>query len=185
MLRNKMIVAMFVAALVAFAPAAWAGSDDAVVGVTATVDSFAEWSDATPTIAAGDFAGSVDGTTVSAAGEDLTVTKGLTLYANATITITAAGTTNSGIATQGTTSDTLTTSYQLQGADLTTPDGAYKAAGTAEGEFFYASNSYEVTHTNGDGSYAMNLLVKLESEDAAASDAGSYTCSVTLTATWS
>ena len=55
MLRKKMIVPMFVAALVALAPALWAGSDEAAVGITATVDSFAEWSDASPTIAAGDY----------------------------------------------------------------------------------------------------------------------------------
>ncbi len=183
MLRNKMIVAMFVAALVVFAPAALAGTDNAAVGVTATVDAFAEWSDASPTIATGDWTASVSGTSVSAAGEDLTVTKTLTLYANATITLTAVGTTNSGIATNAST-DTLTTTYQLQG-DVGTPDAAYKVAGTGVGEFFNTSNTYTVTHTNGDGSYAINLLVKVESDDAAASDAGSYTCTTTLTATWS
>ena len=41
-----------------------------------------------------------------------------------------------------------------------------------------------VTHTDGDGAYTVNLEVQLESDDAAASDAGDYTCSVTLTATW-
>ena len=174
---------MIVVGLLAFAPAAWAATDDSVVSMTATVDSYAEWADATPAIAAGDWTGSVDGTTISAVGEDLTVTKALGLYANATITITAVGTANAGIATNATT-DALTTSYQLQGADLTTPDAAYKAAAAGAGEFFNAGNTYEVTHTNGDGSYTMDLLVQLESEDAAANDAGNYTCSVTMTASW-
>lgn len=186
MLRKASFIPVCVAIALGFSMVAWAGADDEVIGITATVDSFAEWASSnSTTIAAADFAGSVDGTSVSAAGEDLTVSRALTLYANATVTITAAGdATNSGIATSGT-SDTLTTSYKLTGADITTPDSAWKAAGTEEGQFFYASNSYEVTHTNGDGSYEVTLQVQLESEDAAASDAGDYTCGVTLTATWS
>jgi len=185
MLRKTMVVSMLAAAALALAPSARAGTDDEVVTITATVDSFAEWASSNDTsIAAADFTGSVDGTTVSAAGEDLTVSRALVLYANATVTITAAGTANSGIATHGTTSDTLTTSYKLTGADITTPDATWKAAGTGAGEFFEAANTYEVTHTDGDGAYTVNLEVQLESDDAAASDAGDYTCSVTLTATW-
>jgi len=183
MLGKRTIAVMSAAALLALVPAARA-ADDAVVGMTATVDGFGEWADATPTIATGDWTGSIDGTTVSQAGEDLTVSKALTLYANTTITISAAGTANSGIATHGTTSDTLTTSYKLTGSDITTPDASWKAAGSGAGEFFEASNTYEVTHTNGDGSYTVNLEVQLESDDAAASDAGNYTCEVTLTAAW-
>ena len=178
--KIKSVVLVAVVALFA-AQVAWAGSDAAAVGITATVDSFAEWSEASPTIASGDWTGSADGTTISQAAEYLTVTKALTLYANATVTLTAAGTTNSGIATNGT--ETLTTSYQIQG-DVGTPDAAYKAAGSGVGEFFEAANTYTVTHVSGDGSYAINLLVKAESEAAKAEDAGSYTCTTTLTATW-
>lgn len=170
-----------VVALMFAAQAAWAGTDDAAVGITATVDGFAEWSDPSPTIATGDWTGSVDGTTITQVGEDLTVTKALTLYANANVTLTAAGTVSSGIATNGL--ETLTTSYQIQG-DVTVPDAAYKAAGIGVGEFFNASNSYSVTHVSGDGSYAINLLVQLESAADQAEDAGSYTCTTTLTATW-
>jgi len=178
----RKLVVMTAVVCSAVAATAFAGTDVATIGMTATVDSFAEWSEASPTIAAGNWTGSAGGTTVNEVGEDLTVTKALTLYANSTVTLTQAGTTNSGILTSAT-SDTLTTSYQIQG-DVGTPDSAYKAAGTAEGEFFYASNTYSVTHTNGDGSYAINLLVKGESDDEAASDAGSYTASLTITATW-
>jgi len=184
MLHWKIGTLTFVAAMLVFASTAWAGNDVATVGMTATVDSFAEWSVAAPTIAVGDWTGSVDGTSINGAGEDLTVTKALTLYANATVTLTQAGTTNSGILTEPTNSDTLTTSYQIQG-DVGTPDSAYKAAGSETGQFFNTSNTYTVTHTPGDGSYAINLLVKAESDDAAASDAGDYAASLTITATWS
>ncbi len=174
---------MFVAALVAFAAVAWAGTDDATVDMTATVDTYAEWSDASPSIAAGDWTGSVDGTTINYVGEDLTVTKALSMYANADITLSAVGGTNSGIATTGASVDTLTTSYQMQG-DVTVPDSAYKLAGTGAGEFFNASNTYTVTHTPGDGSYAINLLVQLESDDAASNESGNYTCDLVITASW-
>ena len=179
MLSKKMVVFAAVGALLGFASTAWALTDDELIGITGTVDTFAEWSSSNnTTIAGGDFS-----STVNLTGEDITVSRALALYANTTVTITAAGTTNSGIATNGT--DTMTTSYQLTGADITTPDSAWKAAGTLEGEFFYASNSYEVTHTGGDGAYEVTLEVQLESADDRAQDAGSYTCEVTLTATWS
>lgn len=181
MSRRTILGAVAVVAVMAVAPAVLGGSDDCVVTLTATVDSFAEWSDATPTIAAGDWTGSADGTTISQVGEFLTVTKVLTLYANADVTITAAGTDNSGIATNGT--DTLVTSYKITG-DVVTPDGDYKGAGTGAGQFFNVGNTYAVTHVLGDGSYTINLGAKLESASDRAQDAGDYTCSITLTATW-
>lgn len=182
-LRKTTAFLMFVGALVVFAAVAWAGTDDATVSMTATVDTYAEWSDTSPTIGAGDWTGSVDGTTINYVGEDLTVTKNLSMYANADITISAAGGTNSGIATTGASVDTLTTSYQIRG-DVTVPDSAYKAAGTGGGEFFEVSNTYTVTHTPGDGSYAIDLMVQLESDDAGSNESGNYTCDLILTASW-
>lgn len=177
---KRMIAAAVVSALLAAAPAI-AGTNDTVVSLTATVSSFAEWSSATYTIASGDWTGSEDGTTISQVGESLTVTKALTLYANANVTLSAAGTDNGGIATNG--AETLTTSYMITG-DVGTPDGAYKAAGSGGGQFFEATNTYTVTHVAGDGSYAINLGAKVESEAGRAENAGDYTCSITLTATW-
>lgn len=173
-----MCVALLVALLVGLAAAA---TDDCVVSVTATVDPFAEWSDATPAIAASDFTGSVDGTTISQVNEVLETTKALTLYANASVTITAAGTANGGIATNST--ETLTTKYKITG-DVTVPDAAWETAGSGAGQFFDAANSYTVTHVSGDGAYAINLGVRLESPAGRAPDGGDYTCSITLTATW-
>ena len=178
MLSKKMVVFAAVGALLAFASTAWAATDDEVIGITGAVDTFADWSSGNnTTIASGDFS-----STVNLTGEDITVSRPLALYANVTVTITATGTANSGIATNGT--DTMTTSYKLTGAEITTPDAAWKAAGTAAGEFFNVSNSYEVVHTGGDGAYSVTLEVQLESADTRAQDAGDYTCQVTLTATW-
>ncbi len=181
MFRTRMAAAVL--ALLALAGPAWAGTDDAVVTLTGTVDSFAEWADATPTIAPGDFTGSAGGTTINEVGEYLTATEAMTLYANANVTLTAAGTANSGIATEPNDSDTLTTSYMITG-DVGTPDVAYKLAGSGAGQFFNAGNTYTVTHVPNDGSYAINLGVKLESAVNRSQDAGDYTCSLTITATW-
>lgn len=182
MLRKTTVVSMFVAALVAFAPAAWAGSDAAAVGITATVDTFAEWSDASPTIAAADWDGGSSGH-LAAVGTTLTVTKALTLYANVNVTIAPTGTANSGILTHTDPNYTLTTSYKVTG-DVSDGDGSYLDAGTGAGEFFEASNDYSLTHSAGDGSYAINLLVKAVGETAKADESGNYTCTVTLTASW-
>lgn len=183
MLRGVVALGAFLGVLLLLSSAAWAGTDDAVISMTATVDSFAEWADPAPVIASGDWTGSVDGATINQAGEDLTVTKAMTLYANANVTLSQTAGANSGILTTGAAADTLTTSYQIQG-DVDVPDAAYKAAGAGAGEFFSAANTYTVTHVSGDGSYAINLLVLAESDDIAADDAGDYTAGLTVTATW-
>jgi len=177
----KKMIASFVLVALLTAVSASAGTSDATVSLTATVAEFAEWSSASYTIAAGDWTGSASGTTIDQVGESLTVTKALTLYANKDVTVSAAAGTNSGIATNGT--ETLTTSYKVTG-DVGIPDGAYKAAAAGVGEFFNASNTYSVTHTAGDGSYTINLGVQLESESGRAENAGDYTASITMTATF-
>jgi len=175
------MIASFVVGLLVLAPVALAATDDSTVSMTATVDSFAEWSVASASIAAGDWTGSVSGTSINEIGETLTVTKAMAIYASTNVALSAAAGTNSGIATNGT--ETLTTSYKITG-DVGTPDASWKAAGSGAGEFFEAANTYTVAHTPGDGSYTINLLVQLESAADRAQDAGDYTCSLTVTATW-
>ena len=152
------------------------GSAAATVSITATVDTFAEWADASPTIAAADWNGHI-----TAVDQTRTVTEAMTLYANVTTTLTPTSGTNTGILTSGT--ETLTTSYQIQG-DVTVPDSAYMAAGTGEGQFFEATNTYTVTHSAGDGSYAISFMAQAVSPADRAPDSGDYTCGVVLTASW-
>ena len=76
----------------------------------------------------------------------------------------------------------MTTAYQITGS-VDTPDVAYKATGTTAGTFFNVGNTYTLTHVSGTGSYTVNLLAKATS-GAAAPDAGDYTCTVVLTASW-
>jgi hypothetical protein len=157
------------------------GSDPATVSITATVDTYVEWADHSPAIAAGDWSGTVTGH-VTGLNVTITATKALTLYSNANVTITPTTTLHSGILTNGT--DTLTTSYKITG-DVGTQDTSYKAAGSGSGEFFNASNTYTVTHVPGDGSYTVNLLPKAVSPADKAVNSGDYTCNVVLTASWS
>ena len=166
-----------IVAFLVIAAVAHGGSDPATVSITATVDTFAEWSDDSPVIAADDWSGHITGINAT-----ITVTKALTLYANVNVTITPTTTLNDGILTNGT--DTLTTSYKITG-DVGTPDATWKAAGTGAGEFFNVSNTYSVAHTAGDGSYAVNLLVQAVSPADKAANSGDYTCNVVLTAAWS
>ena len=152
------------------------GDDPADVSITATVDAFAEWADAAPSIGADDWSAHI-----TAVNQSQTVTEAMTLYANVNNTLTPTSGANSGILTNGT--DNLTTEYKITG-DVGTPDAAWKLAGTGGGEFFNVGNTYSVTHTPGDGSYAVNLLVRATSPANRAPNSGDYTCGVTLTASW-
>ena len=146
------------------------------VTITATVDGFAEWSDAAPSIVAADWDGHI-----TAVNQTRTASLALTLYANVATTVTPTAGTNSGGLTTGT--ETLATSYMITG-DVVTPDGTYKVAADGVGEFFEATNTYSVTHVPGDGSYALTLGVQAVSPAARAPDSGDYSCGVVLTATW-
>jgi len=152
------------------------GEDAATFDITATVDAFAEWDDDSPTIAAGDWDGHI-----TAVDQTRTVTEAMTLYANVTTTLTPTVGTNDGVLTNGT--ETLTTSYQIQG-DVTVPDDGYMATGTGAGQFFEATNTYTVTHVAGDGSYAISFMAQAVSPADRAPDSGDYTCGVVLTASW-
>ena len=53
MLSKKMVVFAAVGALLGFASTAWALTDDELIGITGTVDTFAEWSSSNNTTIAG------------------------------------------------------------------------------------------------------------------------------------
>jgi len=161
---------------------------DAAVSMTATVDSFAEWdtTEGYNVIAAGEWDAAA---TIGAVGTDLTVTKGLTLYANATVTLSLTAGGNDGILKNTVGADTLTTTYGIKGAgvDEADRDAAASMAADAVADplgFFAATNTYGVTHATTVGSYAIDLMVKATSADARAQDAGSYTAGLTVIATW-
>lgn len=177
---KKILLGLAVIAVVGIAASmATASEVGTAVTINATVAGFAEWASATYTIAAGEFTGSITGANQQ---KTLTTPKELTLYMNATVTLTPTGTGSSGILTNGT--ETLTTSYQIQG-DVDSADSAYIAAGTGEAEFFdtVTPNTYAISHAPGTGTHVIDLLVKAAS-GADAPDSGNYSCVVTMTASW-
>ena len=179
MSKKFLVRALAAACLLAFPAGSFgSGSTGCTVSITGTVDAFAAWSNATPSIINSDWDGHI-----TAVDTAQTVTKSLTLYTNADVTITptTADATN-GILTNGT--QTLITSYKLTGAPLTAPDAAYKLAGAGAGQFFNAGNTYALTHVAGTGSYNINLVVQMQSQLHLAPDAGDYATAVTLTASW-
>jgi hypothetical protein len=149
------------------------------VSISAQVDGFAEWADPTPAIAVGDWDGHI-----TAVNTAQVVTKPIVLYTNINVTITPTAGANGGVLTNG--AQTLITEYKLTGAPLAlTADAAFKAAGAAAGEFFNAANNlYAITHVAGTGTYTINLVVQMKSQQDVAPDAGVYTAGVVLTASW-
>ncbi len=149
--------------------------------ITAYVDSFAQWDTTTQTIATADFSGHI-----TAVNQSQTASKTFHLYSNTACSIKATAASgspdNNGILT-GPTSATLTTAYMLTGSGLSSPDGSWKAAGTNGGQFFSSSNSYSINYSSAVSDYPVTLQAQATS-GASAPPSGSYTCRLTLTASW-
>ena len=148
------------------------GSTKANVTITARVDEFTEWADASPVIFEADWSGNIN-----KVNQQQPASKRVVLYTNADTVITARAGLNNGILTQG--SSALDTAYRITGA-VAAPDQRFKPTG----EFFSPQNVYPVNHVVGTGAYAINLEVQMSSPPSAAPEEGVYTCGVTLTAGW-
>lgn len=147
------------------------------VGITATVDQFAEWATVAP-IAATDFDGHI-----TQVNQTRTAHEDLTLYANVGVTLAATTTVGSpdysGILTDASATYTLATAYSISGGGITGSGSMLAPAA-----FFNSSNTYALAHTPGQGSYTVTLTVTASSPAASAPEAGDYSCGLSLTATW-
>ncbi len=180
---RKILLVLVVGWVLAIQGVVPAGTTATLVTISEQVDSFAEWDQATHTIAVTDFTGHI-----TARNQSQTADGSYTLYANCATTIlpsAVAGSPDySGILTYVSGSTyTLTTSYKLTGAGLTAPDGSWKAAGSSAGQFFNASNTYAIAYVLGTGSYSVHLQVQATG-GSTPPPAATYTCRVTLTATF-
>ena len=172
----KKSIFVLLGACLLLAPMALAGGTGTFTTVTvnATVDQFFEWRDSDPSITPANF-------TASAQTKGSTVL--LTVWTNVAATITP--TTSDGkLGVLTSDHDTLTTEYKMTGTDLVTPDAAWKSSGAA-GTFNTGGNSYQVKLVDTTGVYTMTMNAQATTSAAKANDAGSYTCQVVLTATWS
>ena len=177
MLAKSHLPALLVACILMVPMAAWAATVDTTVTINGSVATFAEWDSTTQT---------VNIAAITAVNQSKVGTGTFQLYMNGDVDVSAAGGTNSGVLKDNATSTySLTTEYHLQG-DLDVPDlaGTWLAAGAGAGEFFEAGHKYHITHDAGTGSYAVTLEVRVTSPAAAAPEAGAYSCTVVLTATY-
>jgi hypothetical protein len=144
------------------------------VTITEIVDPFLEWDTTnTNTISDTDLGHITDATTAK------TFTRSLNIFTNTDVALApTAGDANGGVLTSGT--QTLTTSYKLAGAgvDALTRDAAFVAAAT-----FITQTGYAITHVSGTGTYVVDLSVKAD-PNGTAPDAATYSCIITITATW-
>ena len=148
------------------------------ITITEIVDPFLEWdSTNTNTIDATNLGHITDATTAKS------FTRSLNIFTNTNATLApTAGVGNAGVLTGAVHGQTLLTTYKLAGAgvDALTRDAAFVSAAA----FINAgNNAYSITHVSGTGTYVVDLSVKADPNGTAA-DADTYSCIITLTATW-
>jgi len=173
----KKSIFVLLGACLLLAPMALAGGSgtNTTVTVNATVDQFFEWRDSDPSITM------PEAFTASAQTKDSDVL--LTVWTNVGATITPT-TADGKLGVLTSDHDTLTTEYQMTGADLVTPDAAWKSSGAA-GTFNTGGNSYTVKLVDTTGIYTMTMKAQATTSATKANDAGAYSCQVVLTASWS
>jgi hypothetical protein len=149
--------------------------DDATAAVTVTVATIGEWVGNFSTIALAD---------ITAQNSAPTGSQTATLYTNGDLDITADNTTAAQLVKTGDPTQTLTTSYMLTDDG----DGIAATGGTDETEYTeydtFLSGGYAITHVPGDGVVEITLNAKAENPSGEVADAGDYTATQTLTATW-
>ncbi len=172
-MRLRVITILCVVALALFSSSAFAQSPvDATAAVTATVGSIMEWSSNFSTIALG---------TMSSQSDSLTGEQTTTLYTNGTVDITADNTATAQLVESG--ADTLYTEYEL----AYDGDGVSATGGSTVTYAVYSSflsSASVVTHYDEDGAVDVTLRARATNASGTLADAGSYTATQTLTATW-
>jgi hypothetical protein len=177
-MRNLFIALLVVTTLCFTAIVALAAPppSNATAAVTVTVDVIGEWAGNFSTIAL---------STITAQGSTPTGSQTATLYTNGNVSITA---NNSGTTAQlkkiTDPNQTLVTSYMLtdDGDGTTTTGGTNQTIYTGYATFL--SSAYAITHVAGDGEDVITLHAKAANYTGEVADAGAYSATQTLTATW-
>ena len=150
--------------------------DDATAVVTVTVDDIMEWAGNFSTIAL---------LPITAQSSAPTGSQTATLYTtgNASITADNVGT-EAQLKKIGDANQTLVTSYMLtdDGDGVTTTGGTDQGSYTGYATFL--SSAYAITHVAGDGEVEITLNARAANYPGDVADAGDYTATQTLTATW-
>jgi hypothetical protein len=146
--------------------------DTATCSVSAVVDTIMEWD--------GNFA-AIDLGTMTAQSDTLTGNATCTLYTNGDVSITADNTATAELSEAG--GDTLYTEYQLEYDG----DGVSATGGTTVVYAVYSSflsGGSTCTHYDEDGAVVVTLRARATNAAGTLADAGSYSATQTLTATW-
>lgn len=174
-MAKRILTLTLVVAAGILAPLVWAQpvDDGATCAVSATVSEIMEW--------AGDF-DAIDLGTMSAQSDVLTGDSAQVLYTNGDVDITADNTAAAQLDETG--GDTLYTEYGLQYDGDGDPDTGGADVGYTVYSSFISSGS-AVTHVAGDGAVEVTLLARASNASGTLADAGDYSATQTLTASWS
>ncbi len=173
-MRILITATVCIAAIVLFSSSALAqpADDTATCAVSATVANIMEWSANFSAISLG---------TMSSVSDTLTGSETATLYTNGNVDITADNTTAAELSEAG--GDTLYTEYQLSyDGNGTTATGGSAVSYTVYSSFL--SSASTVTHYDEDGAVVVTLGARATNAAGTLADAGSYTATQTLTASW-
>lgn len=152
------------------------GDDSATCDVTVTVNSIMEWS-------AASYA-DIALAAITAQSDTPSGNRDFTLYTNCNSEISADNTVTAQLDNDGASTDTLVTEYQL----AFDGDGATATGGTDVGSWTdystFLSTASAVTHVDGDGAAVITLSARASNNAGEVADAGSYSATQTLTASW-
>ncbi|MHC4483312.1 MAG: hypothetical protein ACYSW4_07160 [Planctomycetota bacterium] len=175
----KVLLLVGLCVSVKLALAADPGDDAATCNISVTVNTIMEW--------AGNFT-DITLTAISSQTDTPSDSEAQTIYANCNFEI---GADNTATAQLSSATDTLTTEYDLaDDGDGSATTGAGAAAEAASGLGSYTdyttflSTELAITHVDGDGAVGITLSVQASCPSGEVPDAGSYSATQTLTASW-
>lgn len=182
-MKNLLLTLTVVMALCLTANVAMADPNDAATAaVTCTVDTIVEWDD---TVNAGDF-DTIAIPNITDQNTPRSAHQHLVLYTNDDVVITADNTDVAQLMIDrgGAAEDKLVTKYML----AYDGDGDPYTGGTSEVAFtdytIFIAGGSAVTHALGDGAVEVTLSAQASNDTGNVADAGAYTATQTLTATW-
>jgi hypothetical protein len=154
-------------------------ADPATCAITVTVDGLLEWEGNFTAIAAADMSAHITNQNSVVTGSSTQ-----TLFTNGNVILTADNTVASELDT-GSDTDQLVTEYSLAyDGDGAAATGGSAVAYTLYDNFLKAGAHSHCTHVSTDGAVEVTLGVRASNDTHNVADAGDYTATQTLTATW-
>ena len=162
---------------------AMALTDDATAAVTCTVATIVEWDNLA--VNPGNFE-TIAIAPITAQGSTPSASKMLVLYTNGDLDITADDANEAQLIDRGASEDTLVTEYKLayDGDGTSATGGDDVAVWTDYTTFLKGGAASDVAHISLDGAVNVTLSARASNDPENVADAGNYTATQTLTATF-